>query len=636
MKTQQSPVEHHAGGAPVSGLILQPKYWLALAFFAFLSFFVVGCGSSGDDPVFITDDGTIIGGGSGDPDTSDPDTSDPDFLPPVARIVGSDTVLAPGATTVYAVALVEPARNELRVNLLVVGDATQFEVSDTVTIPAGQSAVVFPVRATETAVIGSSIEIIVAASAAYSASLFPVRVSVVGEDLATALPSVRLLEVDSSVTPGSSTTYGLVLDQPTQTDISISILTVSSSGAFEVDDEVTILAGSSAASFEARALASAEAGASAILQLVAGTGYRVGSPADVRLQVVAEPDTRPQLSLLGGAVDGAQQEPTKTLTPAQADQAGSTTTLALVLDRPAPEDITVNYVMVGNAEAFTVDGANPLAGEPLLIPAGARAVPFTVQTSLTGRLFDAAELQILGGEAYTVEGESNASFVITLDRLPFATLAPGSLDVPLDDFRNAAVILDPERPPAPLPPAAPLRINYVLVGDPRVVQDEGDITERDPGGAVDGTDPVSGIVEVNNAEPLTIAPGDFAVTFQVRRQQTGAVTMILIGGDGYTVPEWTDPKARLDIGGGSLEFSGNGSAVVPFRVPSDGAVFFDLTHSGSSNFIVRLRDGDANEVGPLLANEIGSFEGTVVRNLDAGDYLLDITADGDWTANVRF
>ena len=535
MKIQQSPVEYHAGGTAVSGLILQPKYWLALAFFAILSLFVVGCGgSSGDgDPVFIGDDGTIIGGGP-----ADPDTSDPDILKPIAGIVGSDTALAPGATTFYAVALVEPARNDLRVNLLVVGDAPQFDVSDTVTIPAGQSAVVFPVRATETAVIGSSIEIIVAASDAYSSSLVPVRVSVAGEEGATALPSVRLLEVNSSVTPGSSTTYGLVLDRLAPTDITISILTVSSSPDFEVDDTVTIPAGNSAASFQARALPSAELGASAILQLIAGTGYTLGSPSDASVQVVGDVGTRPQLSLLGGAVDGAQQEPTKTLTPAQADQAGSTTTLALVLDRPAPEDITVNYVMVGNAEAFTVDGANPVAGEPLLIPAGARAVPFTVQTSTTGRLFDAAELQILGGEAYTVEGESSASFVITLDRLPLAELTPGGRDelvVPEGETRNWAVILNPERPPAP---SEGLRINFVLVDDAEVVQDAEDITPT-PGEPVDGTDPVARVIEVNNAQPLEIIGGDFAVTFQVTRplDNSNDVRMILIGGDGYTVPE---------------------------------------------------------------------------------------------------
>jgi hypothetical protein len=540
MKIQQSPVEYHAGGTAVSGLILQPKYWLALAFFAILSLFVVGCGgSSGDgDPVFIGDDGTIIGGGP-----ADPDTSDPDILKPIAGIVGSDTALAPGATTFYAVALVEPARNDLRVNLLVVGDAPQFEVSDTVTIPAGQSAIVFPVRATETAVIGSSIEIIVAASDAYSSSLVPVRVSVAGEEGATALPSVRLLEVNSSVTPGSSTTYGLVLDRLAPTDITISILTVSSSPDFEVDDTVTIPAGNSAASFQVRALPSAELGASAILQLIAGTGYTLGSPSDASVQVVGDVGTRPQLSLLGGAVEGAQQEPTKTLTPAKADQAGSTTTLALVLDRPAPEDITVNYVMVGNAEAFTLDGANPLAGEPLLIPAGARVLPFTIQA--VGQLFDAAQLQILGGESYSVEGEDTASFVITLDRLPLAALAPDSLVVPPNEFRNAAVILDPARPPAP---PEGLRINFVLVDDPLVVQDEIDITPT-PGDELDGTDPVAGIIEVNNAQPLVISGGDFAVTFQVERLTDGTVTMILIGGDGYTVPEWTASNAQLLIVG---------------------------------------------------------------------------------------
>ena len=622
----------------MSGSVFHSKHWFVLAFVTIFALLVVGCGGSDSDNAFIAEDGTVIG-----VDPADPDPSDPETLPQAA-IAGSDTAIAAGGTTFYGVALDTPARNDLRVNLLVVGDPTQFEIDSTVTIPAGQSAVTFPVRASDTAVVGSSIEIAIAAGAAYRASLVPVRVSVAGEDVATEvpsvrllgapslltpessttyglvldrpapaeltisvltaggvgsfeipetitiaegrsaasfearalpsaeigasvilqviagagyriatpadtrlevvdvdappLPSVRLLEVDASLTPGSSTRYGLVLDQPTQTDIAISILTVSSSDDFEVDGEVTIPAGSSSASFQVTALQSAEVGASAILQLVAGTGYRVGSPADALVQVVDEPDTRPQLSLLGGSVDGAEQEPTKTLTPAEADRLGSATTLALVLDRPAPEDITVNYVMVGNSEAFTVDGAEPLSGESLLIPAGARAVPFTVQTSATGQLFDAAELQILGGEAYTVEGESSASFVITLDRLPLAELTPGGLNelvVPKDETRNWAVILNPERPPAP---SEGLRINFVLVDDAEVVQDAEDITPT-PGEPVDGTDPVARVIEVNNAQPLEIIGGEFAVTFQVTRPQDNSndVRMILIGGDGYTVPE---------------------------------------------------------------------------------------------------
>ena len=338
-----------------------------------------------------------------------------------------------------------------------------------------------------------------------------------------------------------------------------------------------------------------------------------------------DPTTVPRVSLVGAQ--------SSQLTPAESDLAGSTTTLAFVLDRPAPEALEVNYVMLGNASAFTilVDGETVPEGQKLLIPAEARVLPFTVQA--VGQVFATTELQFLDGDGYVFSGAAGpvATFEITLDRLPLAELAPTGLEVPQDGIRNAAVILSPERPPAP---PEGLRINYVLVGDPLAVQDEDDITQT-PGDPVEGTDPVAGIIEVNNAQPLSIAGGDFAATFQVRRQQPGSVTMILIGGEGYTVPARSELFISEPDSTGALSFSGTGPDVVPFSVSADGAVFFDLTHSGTSNFIVVLRDNNGARINGLV-NVIGDFDGTRVEDLAAGEYLLDIEADGDWTANVRF
>ena len=253
-----------------------------------------------------------------------------------------------------------------------------------------------------------------------------------------------------------------------------------------------------------------------------------------------DPDT-PQLSLLGGldsSVGGTANPPATTLTPAGADRSGSTTTLAIVLDRPAPDDLEINYAMVGNAESFTLDGVSPQDGSTLLIPSGSQVLPFTIQA--IGEVFDAAELQFVAGEGYAFTGQATALFEITLDRLPLARFArvseddPISLTVPEDETRNAAVILDPDRPAAPTPDG--LRINFVLVDDAEVLQNEDDITET-PGEPVPDTDPVDEVIEVNNAQPLEIAGGDFAVTFQVTRpgDNDNEVRMILIGGDGYTV-----------------------------------------------------------------------------------------------------
>jgi hypothetical protein len=51
-----------------------------------------------------------------------------------------------------------------------------------------------------------------------------------------------------------------------------------------------------------------------------------------------------------------------------------------------------------------------------------------------------------------------------------------------------------------------------------------------------------------------------------------------------------------------------------------------LTHSGSSNFIVRAWGFPDRD---LLVNEIGNYAGTVL--VAPGLYAWDISADGSWT-----
>ena len=136
----------------------------------------------------------------------------------------------------------------------------------------------------------------------------------------------------------------------------------------------------------------------------------------------------------------------------------------------------------------------------------------------------------------------------TLPLAKFAAPRPGSqagpfLEMQSGEWRNAAIILDSDRPPAP---TGGLRINYVLVDDPTLIQ----VIEEQPksdGEPPDGTAKIEGIVEVNNAEPITIAGGDFAVTFQVKALNSGRALLILIGGDGYTAPVWPDPLGTLEI-----------------------------------------------------------------------------------------
>lgn len=84
-----------------------------------------------------------------------------------------------------------------------------------------------------------------------------------------------------------------------------------------------------------------------------------------------------------------------------------------------------------------------------------------------------------------------------------------------------------------------------------------------------------------------------------------------------------------------VEFSGTGQRVTDSIPIQGGFTAFHLTHTGQSNFIIELQDASTAEMRELLANEIGSWQGNIATGLAAGEYLLDVTADGNWTAEIR-
>ena len=81
----------------------------------------------------------------------------------------------------------------------------------------------------------------------------------------------------------------------------------------------------------------------------------------------------------------------------------------------------------------------------------------------------------------------------------------------------------------------------------------------------------------------------------------------------------------------SLEFSGRGDEATQLFRLDTGLMRCNYTHVGESNFIVWLLDSQGNMVAGV-ANEIGSCEGSSAESIRSnGDYLLAVTADGDWT-----
>ncbi len=85
--------------------------------------------------------------------------------------------------------------------------------------------------------------------------------------------------------------------------------------------------------------------------------------------------------------------------------------------------------------------------------------------------------------------------------------------------------------------------------------------------------------------------------------------------------------------GESYALSGSGNDVSDSFTTEGGLVTFDFEHSGESNFQVQaVRSGGEEE---YLVNNIGDYDGQVALNLPAGEWRLDVTADGSWSANVQ-
>ncbi|MDP9456699.1 MAG: zinc ribbon domain-containing protein [Actinomycetota bacterium] len=84
-----------------------------------------------------------------------------------------------------------------------------------------------------------------------------------------------------------------------------------------------------------------------------------------------------------------------------------------------------------------------------------------------------------------------------------------------------------------------------------------------------------------------------------------------------------------------ITLSGVGpQATETFRL-EDGLVVARMSHQGSSNFIVQPIDEAGASAGVTLANQIGTFEGSAATSATAGNYLLNVDADGPWTITLE-
>ncbi len=80
------------------------------------------------------------------------------------------------------------------------------------------------------------------------------------------------------------------------------------------------------------------------------------------------------------------------------------------------------------------------------------------------------------------------------------------------------------------------------------------------------------------------------------------------------------------------QFQGYGDDVIDEVTVGDGVYVAHLTHSGTSNFIVKEYDGEGKRHG--IVNEIGYYDGIVILEND-GPYMFNIQADGNWTVSIE-
>jgi len=102
---------------------------------------------------------------------------------------------------------------------------------------------------------------------------------------------------------------------------------------------------------------------------------------------------------------------------------------------------------------------------------------------------------------------------------------------------------------------------------------------------------------------------------------------------GKSFPASTPTSSSQSSSSSSTHLSGSGDDVKSFTATGTGLRIFTMSHTGTRNFAVVLKDSGGNYM-TLLANEIGSYSGKKSQQLTSGTYYLDITADGSWTIDI--
>ncbi len=96
---------------------------------------------------------------------------------------------------------------------------------------------------------------------------------------------------------------------------------------------------------------------------------------------------------------------------------------------------------------------------------------------------------------------------------------------------------------------------------------------------------------------------------------------------------WSIDVRKADLWSSRRSFEGKLSQATALFELQDGGYKFKMKHSGRSNFQVEILDAVGRHV-DTVANEIGPVDASQIVRLEAGKYILNVTADGDWSIDI--
>ena len=84
-----------------------------------------------------------------------------------------------------------------------------------------------------------------------------------------------------------------------------------------------------------------------------------------------------------------------------------------------------------------------------------------------------------------------------------------------------------------------------------------------------------------------------------------------------------------------IAVSGSGNNISNKFSLKSGFAIITAKNTGSSNFIVDMKNGDGTDFNSGLVNEIGNFSGTMYVDIPTdGDYLFNVESDGAWSFTI--